>query len=351
MVAADAHVAEGRDPFARFIWRVLVVAAVAALLFLAWKVRNAFLLVLAAVVVAVLLDAGARPLTRRTGLSRTWALTVVGVVLAVLLGLFGWLAGSHVQSQFSTLISQLPQGLQAIEQRLGLPVLGTDPAQDGSLQGHLRQLLQWLASVGMTVAAALSSLILVVIGGFFLAASPDLYRQGLVKLFPKNRHQIAHATLGDCGTGLRLWLLAELIAMAIVGVLAGLGTWLVGLEAPLVLGLIAGLTEFIPVLGPIIGAIPALVLAVTHGPMTFVWALLLFVAIQQLESNVITPMLQQKMVTIPPALLIFTIVAFGLLFGTLGVIVAAPLTVILYIAVKKLYVREALGEQTPLPDD
>lgn len=348
-MAADAHLADRRLQLSRFVSRVLVVAAVATLLFMAWKVRSAFLLVLAAVVAGVLLDAGARPVKRWTGLSRSWALTIVGGVLAVALALVVWLAGSQLQSQFSALINQLPQGLQTIEQRLGLPVIGTDPTQEGGVQGHLRELLQRLASVGLTVASALGSLVLVVIGAFFLAANPDLYRRGVVKLFPKHRHRMVDETLGDCGTGLRLWLLAELIAMAIVGVLAGLGTWLIGLEAPLVLGLFAGLTEFIPILGPIIGAIPALILAVTHGAMTFVWTLLLFVAIQQLESNVITPLLQQKMVTIPPALLIFTIAAFGLLFGTLGVIVAAPLTVILYIAVKKLYVREALDEPTPLP--
>ena len=76
---------------------------------------------------------------------------------------------------------------------------------------------------------------------------------------------------------------------------------------------------------------------------------LLLLAIQQVGSNVITPVVQERMVSIPPALLLFAVLALGLLFGPLGLVVAVPLTVALFVAVKKLYVRQTLGEPTPVP--
>lgn len=124
-----------------------------------------------------------------------------------------------------------------------------------------------------------------------------------------------------------------------------------GLQAPLALGLLAGLAEFVPMVGPIIGAIPALLLAFPRGNTTVLWALALFVASQQLKSNVITPLLQKRMVEVPPVLLLFADVAFGLLFGLLGVVIAAPLTLVAFVAVKKLHVRDALGQPTEIPRD
>jgi predicted PurR-regulated permease PerM len=139
--------------------------------------------------------------------------------------------------------------------------------------------------------------------------------------------------------------------MSIVGCLTGLGACLIGLPTPLALGAIAGLAEFILTIGPILGAVPAVLLAFTEGTHMVVWTLLLYAAIQQLESNLITPLAQQRMVTIPPALLLFAAIALGLLFGSMGLILAGPLTVIGYIAIERLYVRDALAEETALPTD
>ena len=139
---------EPRPQLLRFLRRVLIAAAVAALLFLAWRARDAFLLVLAAVVVGVLLDAAARPIQRGTPLSRTWALTVAGVAIGAVVALLAWLVGSQVQAQVGQLVDQLSQGTRAIEQRVGLPLVGGGQQGGGGAWGDL---LRRAASYGMTI--------------------------------------------------------------------------------------------------------------------------------------------------------------------------------------------------------
>ena len=133
--------------------------------------------------------------------------------------------------------------------------------------------------------------------------------------------------------------------------LTGLGLAWVGLPSALALGLLAGLLAFVPLVGPIVSAIPALLLALADGAATVGWTLAVFVGVQQIEGNVVMPFVQRRMVDLPPALLLFAIVAAGTLLGPLGALLAAPLTVVVFVLVKRLYVREALDTPTPLPGE
>jgi predicted PurR-regulated permease PerM len=191
----------------------------------------------------------------------------------------------------------------------------------------------------------------VVIGGLYIAAAPALYRDGLLQLVPEGRKALAEDTIATAGNALRLWLVGQLAAMALVGVLTGLGLWMLGIPAPLALALLAGLAEFVPLVGPIVAAVPALLLAAGGGYEMMLWTAGLYLLVQQVESNVITPLIQNRTVQIPPALTLFAVVTAGVAFGPMGVILAAPLTVLAYVAVKKLYVREALGEDTRVPGE
>jgi predicted PurR-regulated permease PerM len=189
-----------------------------------------------------------------------------------------------------------------------------------------------------------------VVGGAFLAGEPELYRRGLVKLVPGER---ARERLGDTldttGRALRRWLLGQLLSMTIVGVLTGLGLWLIGVPAPLALALLTFLAEFVPLIGPVVAAVPALLLGLAQGWGTAV--LLLYLAVQQVESNMITPLVQRKVVELPPALTLFGVVALGVVLGPLGLILGAPLLVVAVVATKKLWVRETLGEPTRVPGE
>jgi predicted PurR-regulated permease PerM len=136
------------------------------------------------------------------------------------------------------------------------------------------------------------------------------------------------------------WLRGQLVAMLAVGALTGLGAALIGLPSALALGLLAGLLEFVPIVGPIFAAIPALLLAATLGWSEVLWTLALFIVIQQIEGNMLMPAIMQKAVELPPAVTLFAVLAFGLLFGPLGVLLATPLAVVLMVLVQHLYLRD-----------
>lgn len=139
--------------------------------------------------------------------------------------------------------------------------------------------------------------------------------------------------------------------MVAVGALTALGLWLIGLPAPLALGLLAGLLEFVPYVGPILAALPGVLIAASLGPETMLYALLVYVVVQQVESNAIVPLVARQVLSLPPALAIFSVVALGLVFGPLGLVFAAPLTVLLVVAIGKLYVRETLGQPVKVPGE
>ena len=201
------------------------------------------------------------------------------------------------------------------------------------------------------IGNAIAEGLVVLVAGVFLAAQPRFYATGALELFPESRRPLLGKAMTESETALRLWLKGQLIAMAAVGTLTGVGLWALGVPSALVLGLIAGLLEFVPYLGPILSAVPGILLALAVSPDLAIWVALLYFAVQQFEGYVLTPLVQQYAVELPGVVLLFSLLAFGTLFGTLGIVLAAPLTVVTYVLVKRLYVIEALHTPTPIPGE
>jgi predicted PurR-regulated permease PerM len=345
----------------RFLRRVLIVAGVVVLALLLWRAADALLLLCAAAMVAVLLRALAGLIGRAVPrLGDGARLALAGGLVLLVLGLAVWLVGDALRTQVSGLVQALPRALEAVEQRFGLSLPdsmqeaasrlaeGQDPGRIASAVGSA---LQTAMGFGAIAVDALGGLLLAVVGGVFLAADPGLYRRGVTALFPRAERKRVEDALATSGRALRGWLVGQVVAMAVVGTCIGLGAWWIGLPAPLALGVFAGLVEFVPVIGPILGALPVLLLALGGGWATLLWALGLVLVVQQVESNMLMPLVQRKMVQIPPAVLLFSVVVFGAVFGVLGTILAGPLTVLAYTLVAKLYVRETLGQQAEVPGE
>jgi predicted PurR-regulated permease PerM len=282
------------------------------------------------------------------GVSTALAILLVLGSLGALIALFG----SHVAQQVATLRETLPAAWKTLEQRIGdiglseqldrLVATVTTPG-GGSLSGFGRTLI--------SIGSGLADLLVVIFAGIYLATQPNFYRIGAIKLVPPSRRKIAAEAMLESERALRLWLKGQAIAMVVVGLLTGFGLWFLGMPSALTLGLLAGVLEFIPFAGPIIAAVPAVLLALAVSPELALWVTLLYVIVQQFEGNVLTPLVQQYAVDLPGAVLLFSLIGFGSLFGTLGVILAAPLAVVTMVLVKRLYVIETLDTPTPIPGE
>ena len=141
----------------------------------------------------------------------------------------------------------------------------------------------------------------------------------------------------------------QFITMAVDGLLAGLGMWLIGVPAPIALRLVLAICNFVPNFGPLIRTIPGILLALTVGPQTAFYAVLVYLAVQPTEDNLLSLLIQQRAVALPPVLLLFGLLGFGAMFGPLGIVFGAPATVAIYTLVTVLYVRDTLGDMVPIP--
>lgn len=333
--------------FARLLLVALIIVTIALL---AWQIVDVLLLVFGAILLAVMLRRSADWMAERTPLPEGWALAAVVLGSIVVLGLCGWMFGAQVSGQFDQLVKVVPQAWDSLKGQLqgsswGRGVLETFEQFDpSSVSGGV---VREAGSLLMTVVGGLGNVLLLVAGGVYLAAQPKLYRDGVVMLVPREAEHRTRDTLDTMGDALGKWLKGQFLAMVMVGIMVSLGLWLLGVPSALALGLLAGLGEFVPLVGAVATAIPALLAASTVDMSTMLYVLVLYIVIQQIEGNVIMPIIQKEMVSLAPALALFAVVAFGLLFGILGVIFATPLTVVAYVAVKKLYVEVGLGKPAP----
>lgn len=195
-----------------------------------------------------------------------------------------------------------------------------------------------------TTFGALGNFAIFLAIGIFLAISPDTYLKGLVRLVPPESRTRATEVLDSVGSALKAWLLAKIVAMLAVGALTAVGLWLIGIELALSLAILAALLTFIPNIGPILALVPAALLAMMHGPDKLIYVVSLYMDIQALESYVLTPLLQQQMVHLPPALIISMQILLGVLVGGLGIILATPLTAALLVLVKMVYIEDILQD-------
>jgi len=340
----------GDRAFAR---RVSIVVAILGVAVLLWYLVDVLLLVFGAILVAVLLRAAAEPIDALTGIGDNWALATATLAVTLVITVAITLFGAEVRAQTLKLLETLPDAWDIFIER--------------TLRGDLRDEImeraedavpaagQMIGNVllgAWSVAGGISAVVLIVVGGLYLAAQPDIYRRGFLLLLPDDGKRAAGAeTLDAMGEALKLWLLGQVATMGFIFVVTLAGLWLIGVPAALALAVFAGLAQFVPIIGPIVAALPALLVALTESWQMVLWVLGLYVVIQQVESNLVTPLVQRRTVQLPPALPLFAVVVFGLLFGLAGVLLATPLAVLAFVGIKKLWVRDTLGETTRLPGE
>lgn len=324
--------------------------AVVVLLAVLWQLRNLVLIIFAAILVAILFRAAGRGVRRVLPVGDT-ASVLIGVIL-ILAALSGTLAlvGGRTVAELAALGERLPEVIDRLESWVSISAIESWAAERIRSPGAASTMLSGISGVTAGVTAAATGLILAVAGGLFLALSPGYYRDGTVALLPARFRRTGGETLDAIGEALRAWLLGQLVAMLAVGVMVTAGLWLLGVPTPLGLGVIAGLLEFVPYVGPVASAVPAVAIAFVESPATALWVIALYVVVQQIESTLLIPLIQREAVNLPPAVTVFSVVAFGLVFGLAGFVLAAPLSVVALILVRRLWIPYADGRTLTRPD-
>jgi len=326
--------------------RCFIAVAIALIPILVWYLFDVVLICVSALLVSALLGLGAEPQIRWLRVPPHVALAISAFVILVGLGGAIYLFGSRVAADLQVVIQSAQSGQSTIINSIKASELGRAALEHARSQLDVMSYLPRLFGVS---AGFLGAAVVALVAGIFFAAQPKLYLSGLVHLFPPRLHREVDETIATVGRTLRLWLLGQLIEMVMIGVVTTVAVWLIGLPSPFALGLIAGLAEFIPYVGPIISAVPAILVAATLGLHAVLWTIVAYTLIHQAEGHVIMPFIQRYMVVIPPAVILLSIVAIGSLFGIVAVPLASPLAVVAFAVITKLYVRDTLGEDAALP--
>ena len=338
----------------RIISLVFLALVPLIIVFVVWEGQTAFFLLFSGMLFAAMIDAAARGLDGVLPWGRTVMVSiVVTVIVLVVLGLVAF-GGAYAVQQIDGLLMLLHEQADEVSELLGL-VKGGEVEEASSTVGILRQIGQLLPGGGDGASAALSAVqsafgylanaVIIFFIGVFLAVEPGLYRRGFERLFPPSARDNVSSALVETGQTMRWWLVGKLMSMAMIFVFTWVGLMLVGFPFAFALGLLAGALAFIPNIGPILTYVPIALVGLSAGSTsTLIYGLAVYALAQGVESYLFTPLIQKRMVSLPPALIFFVQILGGLLFGLWGVALATPLTAVIKTLIEKLYIQQGLEE-------
>ncbi len=325
--------------------------AVAAVLLVVWRSADLLLLAFGSVIGAVMFRSAAR-LFQKIGIA-SWRIALpLGVIFSLgLFGLVGWLLVVQFGNELAAMIDDLPSIVASIERTLSVTPVGAAVvrAAEAAMEGSA--IADRLGKLAGGAAQVMLNFLIVMVGALFIAGNPRPYERAVVLLTPPQGRPVVERALVEMSKALRLWLKSKLISMTAMALLIGGSLWLAGVEHWAALGLLGGLSEFIPYVGPAIAMLPAIGLAAGQGGDVLTYTLIAYVAIRVIEAWLITPVVNRQVVAIPPALTLFTILGAGAVFGIYGVFFAGALLVVAFVGVRELYLRDTLGENLDgIPD-
>lgn len=308
-----------------------------------------WLAVFAGILLAVFLSTLSRWVSRITHLPHGWTLAIVLLTLAGLGSLGGWLLAPKVSEQFTELAQRLPKAVEHLQQHVGeiggsrflkMPSSSELTSGAGKVFSHVGEFFSLSAE-------AVATFFVIIFLGIYLAASPQVYLNGIVHLFPMSQRDRIRELIDQLGITLGHWLLGQMLSMVVVGTLIAVGLTLLGIPLGLSLGVIAGLLNFVPIVGSLLSAVPAVLLAFLVSPLHPLYVIGLYLVVNAgIESHLLVPLIQRYALNLPPALAVLGLFLMGELFGFFGVLLAIPLTATLLVLVKTVYVRDVLGDSS-----
>lgn len=347
MKARDLSPASG-SPHHDFIQKIIILIFFALILLILWQGVEVLLLVFAGLLLAIFLRSLSDFLSEWTPLSERWALTVVLLGIVGLSALGVWLLSDSMQQQFDELSERLPVVYEQARERvsqypLGRRLVAKMPSAEQFVFG--RQTANVFGRITGFFSTALDmtiNVLIVLMIAIYFAFNPHLYREGVIKLVPQEREKRAREILFTTEFTLRRFLVGISVSMAINGALTALGLWFLGVPFAIPLGVIAGLLTFIPNIGPFIAGVPAILIALSQSPAQALYVLILYLVVQNLDGLIITPLIQQHAVDVPPVLVIAAQLLLAVIFGFLGLLLAVPLAAVVFVLIKMIYIEDIL---------
>lgn len=328
---------------------VVIITTIAALIIALFiSTLSIIPLIFITLLIAILLRSLANPLAKHTPLSGRWAVVLVALTLLISISLFFIVTGPIIVEQFDQLVTRIPEALTGIEEQLrqydwGVTLLGRleeVPSIVGNFDFYSR-----LTGFFSSIMGILTNFALILVAGIYMAFEPDLYINGFTRLFPINRRDRVYDVLNQSYRTIRQWLLARFLAMFVVGILTLIGLTIIGMPLAPTLAIIAGFLSFIPNLGSLLSLIPAVLVGMTQSLWLSVAAIVVYIVVQQIENYLVTPNIQRQTVSLPPALVLLSQILLVLLFGWLGLFIAAPLVAFSIVIIKAVYIEDFLGEK------
>lgn len=338
-----------KEPEKNFQKKVWTASAIVALfIILLWLIKvtfNVFLLILAGALIALYFRGLSGLIHRKTKMNNKLSLIIAILGSLLLVVSFFWFAGNKIQQQVAELTKTLPQTIDHFKTQLNNSALGQQVMDRFSSQ-NMSKASTVVQTFFKSTFGVLGDMYVVLFLGIFFTASPKTYVDGFIKLMPAKAKEETEDVINKVGNTLTKWLKGQLLAMLIVAVLTAIGLTILGMPMAIALALIAGVLNFIPNFGPLIAMIPAVLVGLMQGVNTALIVAGLYIFIQIIESNLITPQIQKKMINMPPALIIIAQLFMGVLTGGLGLILATPFTALLMVVIQETWIKKQIA---PIP--
>jgi len=322
------------------VWQTVAIVALLVVVILIARIAfNVLLMILAGSLIAVYFHGFGDLIERKTGLSRriSMILSVGGSFL--ILGLLLWFMGTKIQNQVSVLSDSLPNTITAAKLKMEETQTGRKVLEyvSGDNSDRMFSTVQRFFSTSFGV---LGNLYVIILLSFFFTANPDVYKNGILMLIPPANKPIARTSIDRISQMLKGWLKGTMLSMLLITLLIAMGLTIMGIPGALVLSLLTGMLKLIPNFGSMAAMVPGVLLALTVSTNTAIIVALIYVVSQTIVSNIVTPLIQKRMINLPPALTIISQVIMGTVSGALGIILAVPLLAIIIILVDELYVKK-----------
>ena len=319
-------------------WSILI--GLVGLIWLFVATFNISLLFFGGLLIAILIVALSKRLEKMTGWKR-WLTTTLSILLSFgVLGLLIWLIGATLQNQFNELSSKLPEMISKAKEYLKDSSIGTRVLDSIYETGDNVNLGSMTQKIFKSTFGVFGDIYAVLFLGIFLAVTPKEYYTGTLKMFPTHTKQRARELIGGIYFNLKTWLKSQLLEMLVMFVLTAAGLLILGIDLWLILALIAALLCFIPNIGPVLAVFPMVLVGFLDGPSMALWVFITFMIIQLIETGAIGPYIRKKMLSLPPALVLFFQLVLGSLTGMWGILLATPMLLVIIIFIKYLYLGE-----------